>query len=498
MRKLTNEEYIQKAREIHGNKFDYSKTTYISSREPIVVICPIHGEFQQLPKSHLIGSGCPQCGNKLKSQQKKLTQEIFVTRCNEVHNNKYDYSKVIYTNKRDKVTIICPIHGEFEQEAGHHMRGQGCPECGKEYASTWRKNDYKHFIDESKKRFGDIYEFPNIETEYENSHSKVTIKCKKCGNVFIKGAGDHITSNSGGCLKCNVGISKNEIEIGDFVKTLIGDIPVYLNDRTLLKGKEIDLLIPTLKIGIEYNGLYWHNSERKGEDSHLYKLELCKKEGYKLIQIFEDEYIKKQDIVENKIKHILGLKNDVAKIYGRKIIIKNITNIIAKQFLEIYHIQGFVSSSIYYGAYYQDKLIAVMTFKRERNDNNNWELTRFASDYNYICCGVGGKLFKHFIREYNPDSVKSFADRRWTVDEENNIYIQLGFKFDGYTSPDYRYMISSKFERFHKFGFRKNILLKKYPDKLTSDMTEREMCQKIKAYRVYDCGVIRYIWRKEN
>ena len=495
MRKLTNEEFIKKAKEVHGDKYDYSDTVYINTRENINIICPIHGKISISPKSHLTGSGCPKCGNKLKSQQKKLTQDIFIDRCNEVHNHKYDYSKTIYTNKRNKVTIICPIHGEFEQFAANHMRGQGCPECGKQYASTWRKNDFNHFVDESKKRFGDVYEFPNIENEYENSHSKVTIKCKKCGNLFVKGAGDHITSNSGGCLKCNVGISKHETEIGSFVKSVIGDIPIYLNDRTLLKGKEIDVLIPKLKIGIEYNGLYWHNSDRKGESSHLDKLEMCKKEGYKLIQIFEDEYTKNRNIVENKIKHILGLSNNAIKIYGRKVVIKEISNIESKKFLELYHIQGFVSATVYYGAYYQNNLVAVMTFKREQNNNNNWELTRFASDYNYVCCGVGGRLFKHFIREKNPTLVKSFADRRWTVDEQNNIYCQLGFNFDGYTKPDYRYMISSKCERFHKFGFRKQILLKKYPDKLTPDMTEREMCQKINAYRVYDCGLIRYVWK---
>lgn len=137
-----------------------------------------------------------------------------------------------------------------------------------------------------------------------------------------------------------------------------------------------------------------------------------------------------------------------------------------------------------------------MSFKTE--NNGSWELTRFASDYNYICCGVGGKLFKHFIKEYNPNSVKSFADRRWTVDEENNIYCQLDFRFDGYTAPDYSYYNCKvdKYKRFHKFGFRKQTLLKKYPDILTPEMTETEMAKELGYDRIWNCGLIRYVWKK--
>ena len=138
-----------------------------------------------------------------------------------------------------------------------------------------------------------------------------------------------------------------------------------------------------------------------------------------------------------------------------------------------------------------------MTFKQEKRGTNKWELTRFASNYNYVCQGVGGKLFKYFIRNYNPQEVKSFADRRWTVDEENNIYIQLGFKFGKYIPPDYRYYKrNGDYKRIHKFNFRKQILHKKYDLPLT--MTETEMTEKLDFLKIYDCGLIKYIWNKEN
>ena len=98
----------------------------------------------------------------------KLNKDIFIERSNKVHNNKYDYSKVEYINQRTKVIITCPIHGDFEQTPKNHMNWQGCPICGAEYAKNYKKNNYTNFIEESYKRFGEEYEFPNIVNEYEN------------------------------------------------------------------------------------------------------------------------------------------------------------------------------------------------------------------------------------------------------------------------------------------------------------------------------------------
>jgi hypothetical protein len=133
-----------------------------------------------------------------------------------------------------------------------------------------------------------------------------------------------------------------------------------------------------------------------------------------------------------------------------------------------------------------------MSFKKEKNDRY-WELTRFATDYHYICSGVGGKLFKWFIRNKNPIEVKSFADRRWTIDSSNNLYTKIGFSLEKILPPDYKYIIGNSYERFHKFNFRKKTLNKKYGLPLT--MTETEMVNSINAYRIYDCGLFKYVWK---
>lgn len=133
---------------------------------------------------------------------KRVDFKEFVRRSNKVHHGKYSYHEESYTNTHDATLITCPIHGDFKQTPKNHMKGQGCPKCGKEYAINCKKHKWEGFVNESNKRFHGKYDFPNVENEYENSHSKVTIKCKDCGHVFEKIAGDHITSSDGGCSEC--------------------------------------------------------------------------------------------------------------------------------------------------------------------------------------------------------------------------------------------------------------------------------------------------------
>lgn len=429
----------------------------------------------------------------MKRNEYRLTQKSFKERANKVHDGKYDYSKVDYKNHRTKVCIICPIHGEFWQRPKNHMNGQGCPECGKKYAKEWRKNDYKSLIEESIKRFGDVYSFPNIENEYENSHSKITIKCKKCGNEFIKIACDHITSPNGGCKHCYYSKSKAEEEIGDFISKIIGDdCTITFNDRKLLKNAEIDIYVKRKNIAIEYNGLFWHSD--KDKNYHLMKTEACNVAGVRLIQIFEDEYIHHKDIVLSKIKHIIGGDYNLQKIYGRKCIISEINFEESAEFLKKNHIQGMCKSTVYLGAFYKGVLCGVMTFTKR--SENKWELTRFATDITKRSIGLGGKMFSYFIRNYSPQEVKSFADRRWTIDNEGNLYRRMGFKLEKILRPDYKYFMNGRTERMHKFGFRKNILSRKY--NLPMTLTETQMAQAIGAKKIWDCGLLKYVWKNEK
>jgi hypothetical protein len=168
----------------------------------------------------------------------------------------------------------------------------------------------------------------------------------------------------------------------------------------------------------------------------------------------------------------------------------------ADKFLEEYHIQGKTNSTIYLGAFYENELVAVMLFLKEKQ--NNWNLNRFATSDKYYIYGISGKMFKYFKENYVYNVIKSFADRRWTNNMHDNLYTKLGFQLTKILPPDYRYFNSKvdRYKRFHKFLFRKQILHKKY--NLPLNMTESEMTEKLGYTKIYDCGLLKYEYKKET
>ena len=477
--KSSTEEFIEKARKIHSDKYDYSKVNYINNHTKVCIICPEHGEFWQKPLAHILGFGCSKCSNN-----HKLTTQEFIEKSNLIYNDKYIYNKVKYINNNTPVIITCPIHGDFEQTPRQHLKGNGCPICNGSKITT------EEFIRKAKKIHGDKYDYSKV--EYKGNLEKVCIICSKHGEFWQR---PHEHLDGCGCPKCSITTSSAEVEIINFIEKEL-NLSVELHDKNILNGKEIDIYIPSKKIGIEYNGLIWHSEKfGKGRNYHLNKTEECNKKGIKLIQIFEDEYLNHKDIVIEKIRHLLDKDNSKEKIYARKCFIRKINKIETEIFLNKNHIQGYSPSTVYLGCFYENNLIAVMTFKEEQKDSGLWELNRFATDITKHCIGVGGKLFKYFIIHYIPLKIKSFADRRWTINIENNLYTKLGFKLDRILPPDYRYFCKKEFgdNRIHKFNFRKQILHKKFGLSLT--MTEKEMCDKISAYRIWDCGLYKYVWK---
>lgn len=324
-------------------------------------------------------------------------------------------------------------------------------------------------------------------------HDKITVTCPKHGD-FTQLAYDHL--NGHGCPKCGLIESRNETEIYDYICSIIGKENVEQSNRKILNGYEIDIYIPQIKVGIEYNGLKWHSVKyREDKNYHLNKTLKANEKGVKLIQIFEDEYLDKKEIVLSKIRRLIGLDYDLPKFYARKCHIKEINKDIAKEFINNNHIQGYVNSTVAFGCFDNEnnKLIGVMTFIKMKE--NEYILNRFATDIHYKCIGVGGKLFKYFINHYNPNIVSSFADLRWTVDRENNLYVKLGFKLNKICEPDYKYVDECHpTKRIHKFNCRKDILHKKYGFGL--NLTESQMTEKLNYHKIYDCGLLKYVYDK--
>ena len=222
--------------------------------------------------------------------------------------------------------------------------------------------------------------------------------------------------------------------------------------------------------------------------------------GYKVFLIYDSEFKYSRDIVVDKIKNALNIDiSKKIKIDGRKCYIKEIIKDDAYEFLEKYHIQGFVGSTVYLGAFQDNELVAVMTFKNGGiNRTNNWDLTRFVGRSDCLLRGVGSKMFTYFVRNYNPSNIVSFCDKRWGYSSEN-LYTKIGFKKDSETSLSYSYFDKNEINcphLYHKLLFNKSYILKKYSDKfdINDSMTESEIVKILGYDRIWDCGLIKYVW----
>lgn len=254
-RRLTTEEFIFKAKLKHGDFYIYSSTTYKNSKKKLIIICPIHGKFYQIPNDHLSGHGCSDCGDILCNETKHYTQDEWITKANIKHNNKYFYDKVIYLGYLHQVIITCPIegHGYFLQYPIIHLVGHGCSKCGNIKNAESKKYSTEEFIEKAKERHGDKYIYNK--TIYDGCDNNVIITCpiKKHGD-FEKNAGQHMLGV--GCPKC----SKSQ----SFGEKFVTDLLIKLNYKfinqyqlKLLNSKlfqKIDFYIEDLNLFIEYNG----------------------------------------------------------------------------------------------------------------------------------------------------------------------------------------------------------------------------------------------------
>lgn len=199
---LSLDKFIEKARKVHGDKYDYSKVIYQKSSKKIIIICPEHGEFEQIANDHLQGKGCPYCSKKLNAQKRSSNTEEFIKRARKIHEDKYNYDKVVYTNVHSKVIIICPIHGDFEQEANSHLHGIGCPYCG----GTKKKNT-EEFIKKAINIHGNKYNYSKV--EYKGVEEKVCIICPIHGEFWQT---PHSHLNNHGCPICASSIGEKLVK----------------------------------------------------------------------------------------------------------------------------------------------------------------------------------------------------------------------------------------------------------------------------------------------
>ena len=284
------------------------------------------------------------------------------------------------------------------------------------------------------------------------------------------------------CTVCNpIGNSQSvkEKELFEFINSAYsGEVIQSYRD-----GLEIDIYLPHLNLGFEFNGLYWHSEEKKDRNYHINKTNYFLEKGIRIIHIWEDDWVLKKDIIKSQI---LNLFNKSSKIWARKCHVKEIKDSkIVTKFLDENHIQGKVGSSLKLGLFYKEELVSLMTFDhfegRKRMNKDEWNINRFCNKINYSVIGGASKLLKYFINNYDVKRVISYADRDWS---EGNLYEKLGFYKVSESDPDYKYIFERK--RIHKSRFRKS----------KTGMSEN----KLNLTKIWGCGKNKYelCYMKEN
>lgn len=260
------------------------------------------------------------------------------------------------------------------------------------------------------------------------------------------------------------------------------------NDRKTIDG-ELDINILSHKLAIEINGLHWHCEYYLNNDYHLNKTNKCIEKDIQLLHFFEDELIEKYNIIESIIKNKIGV-NKIMFVDDCNI--KEIDTKTASEFLKNNHIQGNVNASIKIGLFLNDELLSIMTFGKLRNVfgnkkkiDNEYEMLRYCDKLNTQIIGSAEKLYLYFKKNYKPNSVVGFANKRFGNDD---FYNKLGFKHTLDTIPNYWYVVGKK--RIHRFLFRKNILIN---DGFDVNKSEHQIMIERKIPRIYDCGNTKYV-----
>ena len=403
-------DFIEKSKFVHDNKYDYSKIIYINSFAKVEIICQKHGSFWQWPCSHIDNHGCPICFGTFKK-----TTDQFIKEAAEKHDNKYDYSKVIYHNNKNKVEIICPKHGSFWQRPDSHI-------------------------------------------------------CKKFG-----------------CPKCPSVISELHQNVLDMLPI---NITIVNNDKIILNGTEIDILLKDYNIGIEINGGYWHglrfdNGKRHESltKTHHKKASLAQKIGIKLLQFWDFEIKNKPELIKSMINNSIGLSN---KIFARKCEIIKLNDSMAREFFDKSHLQGHRSAGVIYGLVINDEIQCAASFSR--HPDHEWEIMRFACKIGINVIGGFSRLLRHFIKENNPKHILTFADRRISI---GNLYIKTGFKQISTTKPNYFYWKNNIILSRQKCQKRK--LHKLLGDSFRVELSETENMLLNGFSKIYDAGHVKLI-----
>ena len=466
-RTLGKDAFIRKAQEVHGDKYDYSKVNYINNNTNVIITCPIHGDFTQAPSNHLSGKGCWKCGREISKQKNRKTTNEFIENARKVHGDKYEYSKTIYTTSTTPVIITCKIHGDFEQSPNIHLAGCGCQKCGKNMWIHEKTLTTDQFIKRAEVKHHGKYTYEK--SVYVKHDIPIIITCREHGD-FKSTPDNHLQGK--GCPVCSKTNPITEDKLFEEIRLMYRENEVQKHVKGLLWGRgEIDIYIPKIKLGIEYNGLIWHSEKFKTDKKyHINKTNSAIENGIELIHIFEDEYINKKELVLGFLNNKLGNYSSI--LLSSQYIIKEISSRDSIEFYSKFSLLDYKPSTLNIGAYRNNnELVAVMSLRKTKN---GWKIYNLVKNFNYNIINIEQNMFEYFVDHFKPDIVDWIVDRRFFPCGIDNLE-DIGFNIKKITTPNVYYT---------------NKQLRLTKNKLKNTQS------KSKFYKIWDSGNIIYNWKK--
>jgi len=549
MRRLTTDEFIERAKAVHGDRYDYSMVDYQGNRKKIEILCKYHNKtFLQEPSNHLMGKGCTDCGNISVGIKKSSNTEKFIEDSIRIHGNKYDYSHVQYKGKKTNVKIFCNTHKTFFlQTPDTHKKGSGCPACGKVIGKIKKTAKITDVLAKFKETHGDKYDYSRV--DYVRRDKKVKIICKTCGTTFEQVPAAHIQGN--GCPVCaqivrtasqthdrekfiekatevhgnkydycavNYTGCKSKVSIickthGEYRQVAAGHLQgdgcpkcacveskgeqeladflaefenVETRNRKILKGRELDIYLPDKQIAIEYNGSYFH-SEKRHKDPKWHMLKKQQDCEAQGIRLIHVGEYEDKTVVKRTLSHILGI--DPESYYARKCTL-SIHSSQEPEIIDFFnrnHLQGTVSGCWVGCLRIRGQIVCAMAFSKAASERGNRDSSRWElRRFASVCRVVGGASRLLKLFIRNHLHCSSIISYSENRWFTGGMYEKLGFTLVKTSGPDYKYHKRGKVEP--KGRFKRSCLSTRQDIDFKPEESESENCKRNGWYKLWDCG----------
>lgn len=475
---------IAKCLEVHGSKYSYSGTHLQDSVRFVAYSCGKHGMVSQQLAAHLRGQGCPTCA----VEARKYDFDDFVKRCNEVHGGKYSYSEITY-QKAATVVYTCPHHGRMEQLAADHMRGSGCRECAKLLTGLGNTNSFGEWHAKFTAAHGELYSNYDI---VRDSRSHVYYECAAHGAV-LQDATAH--ASGVGCPKCVTGTMGNR-HTGEIAAFLRG-LGVHVVEESNLTGarKRWDVVVPASRVAIEFDGVYYHSERFKpNRSAMLDRATEAASVGFRQLNVWEDEWYEKRNIVERLIASACGVSKEPV-VYARKTQVVQPPTEDAVKFMECNHIQGFAAGTGYLGLAHGSSLVACMVYSYKAAGRSTKRVEDCVDIQRYATsCKVPGgfqKLLSQILKDDAIKTVISYSDPRLF---SGKMYAKAGFVASPEGKPDYCYVKNSS--RIPKRARQKSWFKDREGVLYDKDLTELELATLNGYHRLWFRGKVKWTWSR--